>query len=145
PAALLVNTPEEQSLIARRFPSHAPAQVVGVGVSSPAGNAARFREQYGIKEPFLLYLGRIDEGKGVRELIRMYGALRRRTPQAPPLLLAGRGELRLRGQGIRVLGPLSEADKHDALAAAFAVVNPSPLESLSLVTLEAFAQGTPVL
>jgi glycosyltransferase involved in cell wall biosynthesis len=48
-------------------------------------------------------------------------------------------------EGIRVLGRISEEQKEDGLAGALAAVVPSRYESLSLLTLEAFAQGTPVL
>lgn len=143
--AILANTPEEQELIARRFPGHAESQVVGVGVTSPEGVPERFRERHGVKGPFLLYVGRLEKGKGVEELVRHYQGVRRWTTRVPQLLFAGRGTLRPKGPGVRYLGPLSEEDKHDALAAAHAVVVPSRYESLSLVTLEAFAQGTPVM
>jgi glycosyltransferase involved in cell wall biosynthesis len=51
----------------------------------------------------------------------------------------------LEGDGVRYLGRISDEDKHDALAGALAVVVPSQYESLSLLTLEAFAQGTPAI
>jgi glycosyltransferase involved in cell wall biosynthesis len=43
------------------------------------------------------------------------------------------------------VGRIDEQAKWDALAGALAVVVPSRYESLSLLTLEAFASGTPVL
>ena len=49
------------------------------------------------------------------------------------------------GEGVRYVGRIPEQDKHDALAGALAVAVPSRFESLSLLTLEAFAQSTPVL
>ncbi len=145
PRVLMCNTPEEVALIDRRFPRHAPARVVGVGVDSPAGAAPRFRARHDVGSPYLLYVGRLEEGKGVGELLRLYRALRRSNPSAPDLLLAGRGDFRADQRGVRFLGALDEEDKHDALAGALAVVAPSRFESLSLVALEAFAQGTPVL
>lgn len=51
----------------------------------------------------------------------------------------------LRGEGVHAVGRIGEQDKYDALAGALAVVVPSRFESLSLLTLEAFASGTPVL
>jgi glycosyltransferase involved in cell wall biosynthesis len=47
--------------------------------------------------------------------------------------------------GLRYLGFLSEEDKWGALAAAEFLLMPSELESLSMVTLEAWAFGKPVL
>ena len=46
---------------------------------------------------------------------------------------------------IRFAGLLSERERLQALEAATVVVVPSPYESLSLLALEAFAVGTPVL
>ena len=43
------------------------------------------------------------------------------------------------------VGRIDEQSKWDALAGALAVVVPSRYESLSLLTLEAFAVGTPVI
>jgi glycosyltransferase involved in cell wall biosynthesis len=46
---------------------------------------------------------------------------------------------------IRFAGRLSDQERTQALEAATVVVVPSPYESLSLLALEAFAVGTPVL
>jgi glycosyltransferase involved in cell wall biosynthesis len=46
---------------------------------------------------------------------------------------------------LRFAGLLSERERLHALEAATVVVVPSPYESLSLLALEAFAVGTPVL
>jgi glycosyltransferase involved in cell wall biosynthesis len=53
--------------------------------------------------------------------------------------------MRVGGRRVRYLGQVSDADKFDAIAGAEAVVVPSRLESLSLLSLEAFSQGTPVV
>ena len=46
---------------------------------------------------------------------------------------------------VRFAGMLSETERLDALEAATVVAVPSPYESLSLLALEAFAVGTPIL
>ena len=46
---------------------------------------------------------------------------------------------------IRFAGRLSDQERTQALEAATVVVVPSPYESLSLLALEAFAVGTPIL
>jgi glycosyltransferase involved in cell wall biosynthesis len=46
---------------------------------------------------------------------------------------------------IRFAGRLSDQERTQAIEAATVVVVPSPYESLSLLALEAFATGTPVL
>jgi glycosyltransferase involved in cell wall biosynthesis len=61
------------------------------------------------------------------------------------LVLAGAGELKAKGKRLLVVGRLEESEKWDALGGALGVVVPSRYESLSLLTLEAFSVGTPVL
>ena len=145
PRALLCLTPEELTIIEKYFPHHARTRVVGVGVDRPAADGARFREKHGIRKHYLLYVGRQEPGKGVGELLEHHRALKQRYADAPDLVLAGDTNMDLSGEGVRYLGRIDEQDKHDALAGALAVVVPSRYESLSLLTLEAFAQGTPVL
>ena len=61
-------------------------------------------------------------------------------------MLIGDAEMAVpKASGIVHLGRLSEQDKWDALAGCAAFVMPSLLESLSLVTLEAWAAGRPVI
>jgi glycosyltransferase involved in cell wall biosynthesis len=145
PRVLMANTHEEVGLIERFYPNHARARVVGVGVDRPDADSARFREKHGVHRHYLLYVGRLEPGKGIPELLSHFRALRERYTDAPDLVLAGEANMELSGEGVRYLGRVDEQDKHDALAGAIAVVVPSRYESLSLLTLEAFAQGTPVL
>lgn len=145
PRALLCNTPEEAALIARRFPGHAPARIVGVGIDARQGRPERFLRRHGIQGAYVLYVGRMERGKGVEELVSLHGKARAHDPSVPQLVLAGRGGLKVRGEGVHVLGPISDEDKFDGLGGALAVVVPSRMESLSLLALEALAQGTPIL
>ena len=145
PACLLCNTPEEEAFIRRRFPRVARSRVVGVGVEAPPTEPSRFREAFGLSGPYLLYVGRLEEGKGVADLVRLHQRVVRRFHDAPSLVLAGGGSLSASGHKLVKVGRLDEQAKWDAMAGALAVVVPSRYESLSLVTLEAFAVGTPVL
>jgi glycosyltransferase involved in cell wall biosynthesis len=94
---------------------------------------------------YLLYVGRLEPGKGIPELLAHFRVLRERFKDAPDLVLAGEANMDVSGEGVRYVGRIDEQDKHDALAGALAVVVPSRYESLSLLTLESFAQATPVL
>jgi len=145
PRALLVNTPEELELIHRRFPKHARARVVGVGVDPPAVQAERFRARFELPGDYLLYVGRVERGKGIPELLAAHARLRQATANAPSLVLAGEASMDIRAEGVRVLGRIGEQEKWDGLAGALAAVVPSAKESLSLLALEAFSVGTPVL
>jgi glycosyltransferase involved in cell wall biosynthesis len=145
PRVLMANTPEEIALIERFYPRHAKARVVGVGVDRPEADPERFREKHGVRRHYLLYVGRLEPGKGIPELLSHFRVLRERFKDAPDLVLAGEANMDVSGEGVRYVGRIEEQDKHDALAGALAVVVPSRYESLSLLTLEAFAQSTPVL
>jgi glycosyltransferase involved in cell wall biosynthesis len=102
-----------------------------------------------MREPFMLYAGRIDESKGCDELFRDYAAYRASAgPSDRPLslVLCGSSQLTIpKGDDIHYLGFVSEQDKSDAMAAARFLVLPSWFESLSIVLLEAWTAGTPVL
>lgn len=145
PQMLVCNTPEEAALIERRFPAAARRRVVGTGIEPLPAKPERFREQFGIDGPYLLYLGRMEAGKGVVDLVRRHQALVRSFHDAPSLVLAGAGNVAPRGTRVICVGRIDEQAKWDALAGALAVVVPSRYESLSLLTLEAFSVGTPVI
>jgi glycosyltransferase involved in cell wall biosynthesis len=149
PRAIAYNTEEERRMVWRRFRNERVSnEIVGVGIDVPAGmNATRFRERHGITGPYLLYVGRIGVSKGSRELFANYERWRASDPAHDvSLVLVGDAETKVpKTSGIIHLGRLSEQDKWDALAGCAAFVMPSRLESLSLVTLEAWAAGRPVM
>ena len=102
--------------------------------------------QHGLRpHEYLLYVGRVERGKGIPGLLEAYRSLRASVTDAPTLVLAGETSMDVRAEGVRVLGRVSEPEKWDGLAGALAAVVPSPRESLSLLALESFAVGTPVL
>lgn len=139
----------EQALVARRFPATltVPQAPVGLPVDPPPPvDVDAVRSRFGLgDEPVALCLGRVDAGKGTHELAGWFAERRAR---------GGRGRLLLVGpvvgappvaDGVSVLGPVSELDKYGLLAAADVLVNPSAHESFSIVVLEAWWAGTPVL
>ena len=95
--------------------------------------------------PFLLYGGRIDAGKGCAELVEFFNGYKHDGGTADLVLMGARLMPLPPVPWIRYAGMLSEADRLRALETATVVVVPSPLESLSLLALEAMAVGTPVL
>lgn len=146
--ALLCNTLEEIEFIKARFPHAARTRVVGVGLEPPrvtADGIDAVRAKFLLREPYLVYVGRLEEGKGVPALIEAHQRMVRQFHDAPVLVLAGGGDLEPRGERIKCIGRVDEKDKWPLLAGAVAAVVPSRFESLSLLALEAFAMGTPVL
>jgi glycosyltransferase involved in cell wall biosynthesis len=148
PRAIAYNTVEERAMVQRRFGNaRVPSDVVGVGVDVPDGaDAARFRGKHGVDGPFFLYVGRIVESKGCTELFAHWSRWRAHSTAPARLVLIGNAEMAIPARADVVhLGRVSDEDKFDALAACAALVVPSRLESLSMVTLEAWAMGRPTL
>lgn len=147
---LLFNTPEEQELVRRRFDFETPGEVVGVGIEAPEPvDVSEFRAKYRerLTGPYVLYLGRIDTAKGCPELVDFFLRYRREHPERQlQLAMVGKRAMPLpKHPDLVELGFVTHQEKQAALAGAELLVMPSPYESLSLVTLEAWSAGTAVL
>jgi glycosyltransferase involved in cell wall biosynthesis len=146
--AIMYNSHEERAMIQAAAHNEAvPGVVVGVGSDVPdRTDPSRFRRRYRISRPFAIYIGRIDENKGCTELFDYFQRYATTFPQGLDLVLVGK-EVMPVPQHPRVhhLGFLNEEDKFNALAAADLLIMPSYFESLSMVALEAWALGRPVL
>jgi len=148
PRAFVYNSEEERAMIQTLSGNQSvPGIVTGVGTEVPAdADAGRFRENHGIRKPYLLYLGRIDQNKGFPQLFDYFLKFKKETGSDVGLVLIGNSILPIpRHPDIFSLGFRPEQDKFDALAGAEALIMPSFYESLSMVTLEAWALGRPVL
>ena len=146
--ALMYNSYEERAMIqAASGNTDVPGVVVGVGSEVPAeADAERFRKKFRISRSFAIYVGRIDENKGCRELFDHFRRYAATFPQGLDLVLIGHPIIPIpEHPRIHHLGFLDDRDKFDALAAADLLIMPSYFESLSMVALEAWAMGKPVL
>jgi glycosyltransferase involved in cell wall biosynthesis len=142
-AAILYHSTEEQELAQAELGLNHPAAVVigtfldrPTGVSRPSGLDARY----------LVYCGRYLREKGVDTLLDYARRYEARHPGRFTFVFVGQGDVAIpRERWARDLGVLPEAHKRAVLAGADALVQLSRNESLSLVALEAWAEGTPVL
>ena len=110
-----------------------------------AVRGATFRRRHRLHMPFALYGGRIDKGKGCEELIEYFSTYVHEGGEASLVLMGVKLMPLPEEPYIKFAGLLSDNERAQALEAATVVVVPSPYESLSLLALEAFAVGTPVL
>jgi glycosyltransferase involved in cell wall biosynthesis len=126
---------------------HVPGVVVGVGSDVPINpQPNRFRQKYDVRGPFAIYVGRIDQNKGCKELFEYFQAYLKDRAGRLSLVLIGNSLLPIPDHPrIRHLGFVDDTDKFDAMAAADVLMMPSYFESLSMVALEAWALGRPVL
>ena len=146
--ALMYNSPEERAMIqAASGNASVPGVVVGVGSDVPERtDPERFRRKYKLRRPFAIYIGRIDENKGCGELFAHFQRYAAAFPRGMDLVLIGSAVMTVpKHPRIHHLGFLDDRDKFDALAASDLLIMPSYFESLSMVALEAWALGKPVL
>lgn len=125
-------------------------------VSLPFVDAApaRRQEEPGLLgrvfEKYLLYVGRIDEGKNIRQLMNWHNQtceerLREGLP-AIPLFMVGKGvETGFRSPHVKQLGYVDTEAKRQLLSDALGLVNLSLNESFSFVLFEAWQNDVPVI
>ncbi|MFQ6108145.1 MAG: glycosyltransferase family 4 protein [Candidatus Aminicenantales bacterium] len=148
PQAIVYNSEEERRMInALSRNEHIPGDVVGVGTEIPSGfSAQKFRQEYRIEGDYIIYIGRIDENKGCHELFDFFLRYKRETRSSVKLILIGGTVLKIPSHpDIHYIGFVSDEMKFSALDGALLLVMPSFYESLSMVTLEAWAVEKPVL
>jgi glycosyltransferase involved in cell wall biosynthesis len=175
PAGIAYNTEVERRFLTTHFSTRAvEEETVGCGVDLPhaqqyprdrqpgeppeeqdtdspsfrphlAQRGTIFRRRHRLHGPIALYGGRIDAGKGCEELIEYFSAYVKESGDASLVLMGVKLMPLPEEPFIRFAGRLSEQERTLALEAATVVVVPSPYESLSLLALESFAVGTPIL
>lgn len=146
--AIMYNSLEERTMIqAIANNRQVPGVVVGVGSNIPDRvQPWRAKRKFNLKRPYALYIGRIDANKGCAELFDYFSRYATMHPDGLDLVLAGSAVMPIpKHPRIKHLGFVSDEDKFDALGGADLLVMPSPYESLSMVALEAWALGRPVL
>jgi glycosyltransferase involved in cell wall biosynthesis len=110
-----------------------------------AQRGSMFRRRHRLHGPIVLYGGRIDPGKGCEELIEYFSTYVQEGGDASLVLMGVKLMPLPEEPFIRFACDLPDQERVQALEAATVVVVPSPYESLSLLALESFAVGTPVL
>jgi glycosyltransferase involved in cell wall biosynthesis len=146
--AFMYNSFEERALIQGVSNNQSvPGVVVGIGSEIPErSNGGRFRQKFNMRDRFAIYVGRIDENKGCVELFEFFEHYSAALVDGMHLVLVGTPHVPIPAHPrIHHLGFLDDQDKYDAMAAAELLIMPSYLESLSMVALEAWAMGKPVL
>jgi len=142
PRGLIFNTDEERRFVHETFRNdYLPWTVCGAGIDLPPSSPPASPGG-----DYFLYLGRVDVEKGCGELIDFFQRHKKKHPSDIKLYLAGDVNMAVpRGGDIVTLGFISDKSKATILAGARALIVPSRHESLSLVALEAWAAGVPVI
>ena len=146
PRGFLFLTPEEETLVAARTRPRGPSAVIGCGVDPAAPRPDRSAlDAQGIRDRYVLYLGRIDPNKGCGTLVRHFLRYTAHRTEVQ-LVMAGPASMPIAEHAlIRPLGFVDDDVRDALLAHASALVMPSPFESLSMALLEAWNHGLPAL
>ena len=141
-------TVEEANLVTGRFGHRAVEEVIGVGSDLDLeGDGARFRERHGLGDaPFLLYIGRVDPGKGSLEVYDYFVTYKERNPSDLKFVIVGDPVMDLPDHpDIVGAGFVPEQEKLDAIAACTVFLQPSYFESFSMALTEAWSLRCPAL
>ena len=139
--AMAAHTPEEAATLGRRVRG-VPTSVVGLGieVNPPPADATRFRERYGLGgSPILLYVGRIEPGKGTDELVRYFLHSKQRLHHEVKLVMVGPPvDPPEPHPDVITTGFVDDQTRLDAYAACNWFVLPSYFESFSIALCDAW-------
>ncbi len=146
---VLFNSLPEQELGMRLYElSAAKCSVVGMGLDPFDVDPEAFGRRHSISAPYIIYSGRREQAKGVPLLMDYLALFRERTGRDVELVLTGSGTVDPpAGLAPHIIdvGFVTEQEKHEAMAGAAAFCHPSVNESLSIVVLESWLAGTPVM
>ena len=110
------------------------------------GAAERVAERYGIRKPYLLFVGALDTRKDPRALLRAWEVARAAGADVELVLAGGDSRQAPASMGAaRRLGYLKLPDLVDVYAAAACLVFPTRYEGFGLTILEAMGCGCPVV
>ena len=143
----IYNTEEEKNFISSQFQvANIPSDVVGVGIDIPSKIDAVSFVQKNTVDNFIIYVGRVDESKGCKELFDYFIRYKKEKKSSIKLVLLGKTMMKVpEHPDILSLGFVSEQEKFNGIKSAKLLIMPSKYESLSMVLLEAWLCNTAVL
>ena len=134
--------------VASRFAIGAiPQAVIGLGVEAQPGSVDAARLAVGLDDrPYVVCLGRVDDGKGAALLARLFAEYADRNDDEVALVFVGPVvDPPPHHPRVLVTGRVEESVKWGLLRGSVALVSPSAYESFGIVLGEAWLAGRPVL
>jgi hexosyltransferase len=148
PKAILYSTTTERDFVNKRFKNdYIESDIVGLGVDiNENAQDIDLEKTFDIKDDYVVYIGRIDESKGCKEMFEYFLEYKKIYNSNLKLVLAGKSAMEIPGnKDIVTLGFVSEDEKVNLIRKSKLLILPSKFESLSLSTLEAMYLKVPVL
>lgn len=148
PKAILYSTTTERDFVNKRFKNdYIESDIVGLGVDiNENAQDIDLEKTFDIKDDYVVYIGRIDESKGCKEMFEYFLEYKKIYNSNLKLVLAGKSAMEIpRNKDIVTLGFVSEDEKVNLIRKSKLLILPSKFESLSLSTLEAMYLKVPVL
>lgn len=144
--AFVFLTDEEKKLVQNLFEvEQCFSDVMGVGVDVPDYISEEENQRF-VNQNYIIYVGRIDEGKDCPRLFQYFVEYKKRNPSNLKLILMGKEVCKIPvHKDIFSMGFVSEETKFAGIANAKLLVLPSKYESLSIAVLEAMRLKIPVL
>lgn len=143
------NTEAERQLCRSVFGRFlAPNSIVGCGIEmAPEAEWSGVKAKYELPDEYVLYLGRVSKAK-VDKLLPYFLRCKAKYGGDAKLVLVGGFENEIRkfdSPDILFTGYVSDEEKTAIVRHATVMVNPSPMESLSLLMLEGMQSRIPLL
>lgn len=143
------NTEAERQLCRSVFGRFlAPNSIVGCGIEmAPEAEWGGVKAKYELPDEYVLYLGRVSKAK-VDKLLPYFLRCKAKYGGDAKLVLVGGFENEIRkfdSPDILFTGYVSDEEKTAIVRHATVMVNPSPMESLSLLMLEGMQSRIPLL
>ncbi|PJZ67054.1 glycosyl transferase [Leptospira wolffii] len=151
-SAYCFNTPEEKQLFSRLY-GYIPSlgSVIGMYLSIPENEPTEKIPPKSPDKSFdFLYVGRMDEGKGVLEMANFFAEWQKRSGRNDKLSLVGRGDAKLMQKlskfpHLDLIGFVDEKEKNARIESCDILINPSPMESFSIILMEAWIREKAVM
>jgi glycosyltransferase involved in cell wall biosynthesis len=142
-------SPEEETLARRLYglPADVGHLIGGLVDCNWSSNPTHFHNKYGLSR-FLLYAGRTDTGKKADLLIEYFQRYVSERSTDLKLVFIGGGTPEVPtslSDRVRLLGYLAPQDKYNCFGASLALCVPSVMESFSIVIMESWLAGRPVI
>jgi len=146
PSGFLFLTNAEKEFVQKKFgQKNKPFQIVGHGLDTNIASKKYKFPKLKIPESYILYIGRINEGKGCQMLSDYFNKYQQTNHTELKLVMIGNQEQKITNNNAILFENLTDDEKFFVLQNCKIFIMPSQNESLNIACLEAWLFKKPVL